>query len=86
MKMILNSIKFYLLWASIHYATTNLYQHLCAERSLLGFIVSSLNTQMPHCKAISWLQLVSIKTLDSYWVIIGSYLVGKLTGVLGGVC
>ena len=80
-----NSVKFYLLWAFIHYVTTNLYQHYCAGRTLMGFVASSLNTQMPHCKAFAWLQMVSVKTLDSYWALLVSYVVGKVTGLLGGV-
>jgi hypothetical protein len=85
MLWIWNSVKLYLLWALIHYLTTNLYQHYCAGRTIMGFVASSLNTQMPHCKALGWLQMVSVKTLDSYWTLVVTFVVGKLTGVLGGV-
>ena len=85
MRLVLNSIKFYLLWALIHFVATNLYQHYCAGRSIMGFVASSLNTQMPHCKAMSWIQTISIKTLDSYWALLVTYVVGHVTGILGGV-
>lgn len=80
-----DSIKLYLLWALIHYTTTNLYQHYCAGRTLMGFVTASLNSQMPHCKALGWLHMVSVKTLDNYWTLFLSYLIGKITGILGGV-
>lgn len=83
--IIMNSIKFYLLWAFIHYMSTNLYQYYCAERTFMGFIASSINTQMPHCKALIWLQGISIKTLDSYWILLASYVVTKVTEIMRGV-
>ena len=83
--MLWDSIKLYFLWTLIHYLTANLYQHYCAGRTLIGFVSSSFNTQMPHCKALGWLQLISVKTLDSYWALFISYMVGKFTGILGGV-
>jgi hypothetical protein len=85
LKMIWNTVKLYMLWGLIHYITANLYQHYCAGRSFMGFVTSSFNTQMTHCKAIGWLQDVSVNTLNSYWAVMISFVVGKVTGVLGGV-
>lgn len=77
--------KLYLFWTVVHFASTNLYQYFCAKLSLWGFVTSSIYTQFPYCKALSWIQTTSIKTIDSYWAVATSYLVGRATGFFGGV-
>ena len=82
---VLDPIKFYLFWTTIHYVSSILYQRLCAELSILGFIKSSIYSQFPHCKALNWVNYLSIKTLDSYWTLMTSFFVTKATGLFRGV-
>lgn len=81
---VLDPIKFYLFWTTVHYGSSILYQRLCAELSFWGFIKSSIYSQYPHCKAINWLNYLSIKTLDSYWTLMTSFFVSKATGIFRG--
>jgi len=81
---VLDPIKFYLFWTTVHYGSSILYQRLCAELSFWVFIKSSIYSQYPHCKALNWINYLSIKTLDSYWTLITSFFVSKATGIFKG--
>ena len=81
---VLDPIKFYLFWTTVHYGSSILYQRLCAELSFWGFIKSSIYAQYPHCKALNWMNYLSIKTLDSYWTLMTSFFVSKATGIFKG--
>ena len=80
-----DSSKIYLFWSVMHFVSTNLYAHFCTKMTAWGFFTSSLMTQAPHCRGLNWLQNLSIKTLDSYWVWSVTWIAGKFTGLLGGV-
>jgi len=84
-QVVWDASKFYLFWTTTHFLTVNLYQHFCAEWSIWGYISSSINSQMPHCKGLKWVTDISVKTLDSYWALMLACVVGKMTGVFGGV-
>ena len=59
-----------------HYVATNLYAHVCANFSFVGFVTSFMTTGSPICKSL--LTIINT-THNSYAVLIA----GLVAGLLG---
>jgi len=71
-------------WIVLHYMSANLYQELCAPRTLQGFLLSPFVSTMPQCKALRWLIGQGSAYMDAMWVALGTYLSCKLVGLIAG--
>ena len=66
----------YLMYIVIHYMTPYLYIQLCVPRTMLGFLLSPMMVTAPHCKAIRWIFTYTSTSIDSMWILIGTWLIG----------
>jgi hypothetical protein len=81
-KTIINSVYevtgVFILWITLHFIASNLYQKFCAELTLLGFIKSVFVAQGPHCIALRWVIYNGGMVINNMWISIGIWFTGKL--------
>ena len=76
MKSIITGIKLYLFWTFLHWSSVSLYHRLCVREDLIGFIITPLMTQAPHCKVLIWSFKHSADAFNGFNTIIISWMVG----------
>jgi hypothetical protein len=82
MNYILSISKVYLVWILIHYATSQCYVKFCTPPNIYGFIMSPLLSSAPHCKAMRWAIYTGANTIESMWIIIGTWICAKMVNAL----
>ena len=79
---IINNIKnilgIYLLWIILHYLGSNLYVKLCTHNSLYGFLLSPFLNNSIHCVGLRWIINQGSISINSMWVVLGTYISSKL--------
>lgn len=78
-----SGIKIYLFWITVHYISSHLYPHLCADLSFYGFITSAVYVMTPHCRALAWLQSTSQMAIQNMWMVLGAWFCAKLLPHVG---
>lgn len=73
-----NYVGMYLLWIVLHFCATKLYHEYCVPSTFVGFLWSPLLVPAPHCKALRWVMLTGANTVDSMWVVVGTWIASKL--------
>ena len=79
---VLSISKVYLVWILIHYATSQCYVKFCTPPNIYGFIMSPLLSSAPHCKAMRWAIYTGANTIESMWIIIGTWICAKMVNAL----
>jgi hypothetical protein len=64
----------YLFWFILHYCSAHLYTSYCVPLSMSGLLWSPLLISSPHCKAFRWVLHNGGNSLDSMWILIGTWL------------
>ena len=82
MNYVLSISKVYLVWILIHYATSQCYVKFCTPPNIYGFIMSPLLSSAPHCKAMRWAIYTGANTIESMWIIIGTWICAKMVNAL----
>ena len=77
-KLVLKIAGIYIFWICIHYTATHLYIQLCTPFTFHGFILSPFMAGTLHCKAIRWAVNSGANTIDTMWVVLGSWLCAQL--------
>ena len=73
-----NVSSIYLFWIVTHYGASHLYTHVCVPQSTYGFLLSPVLASSPHCKAIRWAINNGGNTIDSMWLVIGTWICSKI--------
>jgi len=82
MTYLLSISKVYLVWILIHYGMSHCYVKFCTPPSVYGLIISPLLSSAPHCKAMRWAIYTGANTIESMWVIIGTWICAKMVNAL----
>lgn len=82
MTYLLSISKVYLVWILIHYGMSQCYVKFCTPPSVYGLIMSPLLSSAPHCKAMRWAIYTGANTIESMWVIIGTWICAKMVNAL----
>jgi hypothetical protein len=61
-----------------HYVSTNLYAHVCANLSIIGFVTSFMTTGSPVCNSL----LTIINTTHNSYAVLITGLVAGLLGLI----
>ena len=65
LKSILTAIKLYFFWTIMHWGSIQVYQSLCVPKTPMGFFLTPIMTQAPHCKSLLWCQQASANAFNS---------------------
>jgi Na+/H+ antiporter NhaC len=60
-----SAMKVYLFWNTMHWGAIQFYQYFCAPKTIVGYIMSPLMTQTPHCRTAHWFQRTSTDAFNS---------------------
>jgi len=69
---------FYLLWISMHYASSHIYTFFCTPYTISGFFLSPFIVVTPHCSAIRWVLYEGGNIITNMWLVSGTYMASKL--------
>jgi len=72
------SCNIYIFWILIHYISANMYAKYCTPLTLSGFVMSPFLVSSTHCKAFKWMILHGSSTLESMWIILGTWICSKI--------
>ena len=78
-----NAAGVYLLWVFLHFASAHLYVHYCANMSFIGAIMSPILVSAPHCRALRWTINTGAQSIDTMWIVLGTWLCSKIALVSG---
>ena len=73
----------YILWMFLHFVSANLYVYYCANMSFIGFFMSPILASAPHCRAIRWIMNAGAQSIDTMWIVLGTWVCSKLV-LVGG--
>lgn len=74
-----STVKIYILWIFIHWATVQFYQTMCVPCSIWGLIFgSTMAVQMPHCRGALWLINISHNANTNMWLIFGTWIITQV--------
>ena len=68
----------YVFWFLLHYCSVHLYTSYCVPFSFKGFLWSPLLISSPHCKAFRWIIHYGGDSIDSMWIMLGTWLSFKI--------
>ena len=74
-----------MLWCILHYGTSHIYTYYCTPTNILGFFASPLLAMSPVCKAVNWVRMVSIYTIENMWYVFGIWISSHMTGLFQGI-
>ena len=77
MKDIYQVFLIHFFWVSFHYTSTHLYTKYCTPWSLVGVAFSSVMTMTPHCQAFRWCINQGASSINSMWMTLGTWAMGK---------
>jgi hypothetical protein len=72
----------YVMWIVLHYIAGILYSNYCTPNTVFGFLASPVLAAAPHCRAMRWVISTGGDIIINMWVIIGTWIAGKLCGNL----
>ena len=67
----------YILWFLLHFFSAHLYTRYCVPSDLNGFFLAPFYIASPHCKALRWINHKGGDTIDSMWIVLGTWLCSK---------
>ena len=76
----------YILWCFVHWSFSNLYVHLCTPCTGVGFFKTMLLVQSPQCRAISWLNNISMLSMQETFGLCVSWCMFRITNVSHSYC
>ena len=68
----------YFVWLSLHYISVYLYGQFCVPLTLYGILLSPLLISSLHCKALRWVLYTGASTIDTMWIVFGTWVSSKL--------
>jgi hypothetical protein len=68
----------YFVWIIMHYFASHLYTKLCVPNNFYGFLVSPFLTSTPHCQGLRWIVYNAANTINTMWILIGTWLCSKI--------
>jgi hypothetical protein len=72
------AISMYVVWVLLHYVSSHLYLEYCVGNSIYGFVMSIFYVSTPFCQGLSWIIFTGSRQMLGMWIIIGTYVSGKL--------
>lgn len=76
----------YILWCFIHWSFSNLYVQLCTPCTGVGFFKTMLLVQSPQCRAISWLNNISMLSMQETFSICITWSMIRITNLSYNGC
>ena len=73
----------YLVWIILHFVAAHLYVYYCANLSFYGFLMSPILVSAPHCRAIRWTIYNGAQSIDTMWIVFGTWLCSRIA-LIGG--
>jgi len=73
-----HACKIYFLWSILHYVASQYYVRYCAPSTIYGFLMSPFLVTMPHCQAMRYMIYHGGLTIESMWLIFGTWISAKL--------
>lgn len=67
----------YILWFLLHFLSAHLYTRYCVPSDINGFFLAPFYIASPHCKALRWINHKGGDTIDSMWIVLGTWLCSK---------
>jgi hypothetical protein len=61
----ISAMKVYLFWNTMHWGAIQFYQHFCAPQTIIGYIMTPLMSQTPHCRTADWIHRTSTDAFNS---------------------
>jgi hypothetical protein len=80
---ILKGVVVYLLWITLHYASSHLYVKVCTHPSVYGFLLSPIIVDTPYCSAIRWTIYHGAAQIRLMWAFLGGYAANGLEKIWG---
>jgi hypothetical protein len=80
---ILKGAVVYLLWITLHYASSHLYVKVCTHPSVYGFLLSPIIVDTPYCSAIRWTIYHGAAQIRLMWAFLGGYAANGLEKIWG---
>ena len=77
-KQIKNICGIYLLWIFLHFISSQLYVKFCTYNSISGFLLSPFLANSIHCNALRWTINQGAMSINSMWIVLGTYISSKL--------
>jgi hypothetical protein len=68
-----SAMKVYLFWNTMHWGAIQFYQHFCAPKTFIGYIMTPLMSQTPHCRTAHWIHQTSTNAFNSITTLIVSW-------------
>lgn len=68
----------YLGWIVMHYSASHMYTKFCVPETWYGFFISPFLTSTPHCQGLRWIVYNGANTINSMWILIGTWLCSKI--------
>ena len=78
LKFIYEVTGIYLVWIVLHYIASHLYIKFCVPDTVTGFLLSPFMTATPHCQGLRWLMYNGANMINGMWIVLGTWLCGKL--------
>mgnify|MGYP001299196063 FL=1 len=66
----LSAIKVYLFWNTMHWGAIQIYHQFCAPKTLVGYIMTPIMTQTPHCKTLDWFHRASTDAFNNISILV----------------
>lgn len=77
--LFVNSVSgIYIFWLIMHFISAHLYVYYCANYSLQGIVMSPILVSAPHCKALRWVIYNGAHSIDSMWIVFGTWISSKI--------
>jgi len=70
----------YIIWCSLHHATSQLYAYYCTPYTIWGFIAAPFMIATPQCTGLRWCITHGAETIIGMWLVLGTWFVQKLGG------
>ena len=66
----ISAMKVYLFWNTMHWGAIQLYHYFCAPKTLIGYLMTPIMSQTPHCKTLDWFHRTSTDAFNSISAIV----------------
>jgi hypothetical protein len=64
----------YFFWIALHYTSSHLYVYFCTPYSIRGFLMSPIQSPMPHCSALRYMIYNGGEYINKMWWVFGLWL------------
>lgn len=70
-----NVVLAYIGWIVVHFICATFYPKLCVPPTIMGFLMSPIMNQLPHCAAMRWVIYNSGIAMNLMWVALGNWII-----------